>query len=122
MGFFQKLLAFERLESQYDDSVQIEIKENIEKRVEGIASLRICADLCNRSKHLMLTKTIREDAQVTERSVIVHAPVLSMDNNENAKLKCTSTYEHVVTLGDGSKRVALEVARQAVKDWEKLLK
>lgn len=107
---------------KYDDSVSSNIQNSIEKDALNYLSLRICSDLCNRSKHLKLIRKIQEDAKITSRSTTVNVPTLSMNNENNAKLKCTSTCEHIITLQDGSKHVALEVASQAVADWENLLK
>ncbi len=106
---------------KYDDSISSDICKSIEEGALNFLSLRICADLCNRSKHLKLTRNIREDAKITSRNTTVNAPTLSMNNENNAKLKCASTCEHIITLQDGSEFVALEIARQAVKDWESLL-
>lgn len=82
----------------------------IEEYVEGNKELRICADLANRSKHLELNKSIREDAKITSRNVEI-----SLSTG-------TSTCEHIITLEDGSKHIALNVARKAVEAWDTLLR
>jgi len=43
-----------------------------EKYAKGNISLRICADIANRSKHLKLTFK-REDADIHKRNTIIHA-------------------------------------------------
>ena len=91
------------------------IKETVEKFVQSNKELRICADLANRSKHLELDRPPREDAKVTSRSTTIYAPVAGSD------LVGTSTCEHIITLGDGRKCMALDVARKAVKAWESFL-
>jgi hypothetical protein len=105
-----------------DDGVATDIQNNIESEALECLSIRICADLCNRSKHLKLTRSIREDAKISVRSVTIQAPPLSMNNEDNAKLKCVSSYEHIIKLQDGSRYSALEIARKSVEDWEILLK
>jgi hypothetical protein len=67
--------------------------------------------LCNRSKHLKLT-IIRKDAKVAHKNV-----TLKLGSGEPAV-----TYEHIIVLNDDSKYNALDVAREAVEEWEKLLK
>jgi len=91
------------------------IRKTVEKFVQSNKELRICADLANRSKHLELNEPPREDAKVTSRSVTIYAPTAGSDSVG------TSTCEHTITLGDGSKRIALDVARKAVKAWESFL-
>jgi len=89
--------------------IETKVGENIEKFVSNNKELRVCADLANRSKHLELTRHSREDAKVTSRNV-------NIDLNLG-----TSTCEHIITLGNGRKRIALDVAREAVEAWESFL-
>jgi len=81
----------------------------VENYVKGNVELRICADLANKSKHLELDKFSREDAEITSRNVNI---LLSTG---------TSTCEHIITLEDGSKHIAMDVARKAVEAWESFL-
>lgn len=77
----------------------------MEGTIEGSLNLRICADLANRSKHLRLTNK-REDADITRRSVTVKVGNPS-----------SSTCEHIISLDDGTEKVALVVAKAAVNEW-----
>jgi hypothetical protein len=116
-----------------DPDVADEIKGGKGKRIEEFVNsnkeLRICADLANRSKHLELDRSPREDAKVTSRSTIIcPAPIKVYRSADGSILPQadpdsvgTSTCEHIITLGDGSKRIALDVARKAVKAWESFL-
>ena len=98
-----------------DPDIGDEIKKTVEKFVRGNKELRICADLANRSKHLKLARSPREDAEVTSRSVTIYAPTAGSNSVG------TSTCEHTIILRDGSKCIALDVARKAVKAWESFL-
>jgi hypothetical protein len=90
-----------------DPVVPNQVKRTVEEFVRRNDELRICADLANRSKHLKLDRP-RDDAKITSRSVIVCVGGIS-------------TCEHAITLRDGSKRIALDVARKAVDAWESFL-
>ena len=94
-----------------DPEVEEEIRGGVEEFVSGNEELRICADLANRSKHLKLDRFVRDDARITSRNVIVYAPTAGSDSTG------TSTCEHTITLRDGHKRIALDVARKAVEAW-----
>jgi hypothetical protein len=99
-----------------DPMINKKIKSRVEKDISKVKSLRICSDLANRTKHATLTKHIKEDARITNRNVTIYAPVVGSSE------KCTSSCEHIITLKDGSKCKALDIARIAVKDWNNLLK
>ncbi len=77
----------------------------------------ICADIANRSKHLELRPDrIRKDARV--RGDI---GVAVGDAYDGAESPARATWDYVVVLGDGSSRPALDVARDAAKDWKTVL-
>jgi hypothetical protein len=98
-----------------DTSINITSSE-VKKYVKNNEELRICSDLAIKSKHMECTRTNYDNADITNRSVTIYAPC--MNTNE----KGTSTCEHTITLKDGRKRVALDVARKAVEAWENFLK
>ena len=97
---------------KYDSTLHSSITSRVETNVKKIPSICICADLCNRSKHSNLTKHIRKDARVAHKNVTI-----KLGNGEPV-----ISYEHIIVLKDGSKYNALDVARNAVEEWEKLLK
>ena len=68
-----------------------------------------------RSKHLKLTRHIRKDASISGREIVavINERVGATDPDET---------EASVTLADGTTHKAVRVARQAVKDWEALIK
>jgi hypothetical protein len=86
---------------------------NITKEVKALIKnnmeLQICADLANRSKHLVRDKPPWQNAKIISRSV-------TMDLNIGA-----STSEHIIMLKDGSKYSALDVADKAVDIWRQFL-
>lgn len=98
-----------------DQAVPEAVRNNVEKDAKQYDALMICADLCNRSKHLELT-TIRKDARL--RGDI---KVLLSENIPTGESDSTVSWEYVVTLGDGSTRFALDVARTAMDAWKTLL-
>ena len=90
-----------------DDALPRNVCETVEDEVKKFESLMICADLANRSKHLEL-KNIRRDARaIAEIRLVVGESKISRD--------------YMVVLADGSKHPALDVARNAMKDWRTLL-
>jgi len=97
-----------------DTEVAVEIRQTVEDFVNKNEALRICADLANRSKHLRLDR-VRDDAKITSRSVTIYPPTAGSDSVG------TSTCEHTITFRDGKKRIALDVAREAVEAWERFL-
>lgn len=97
-----------------DPSVRADIASKVEGFVNNNLELRICSDLANRIKHLSLDR-VREEAEVTNRNVNIEVPLVGSD------ILGTSTCEHVITLGDGSKHIALDVARKAVENWTRFL-
>lgn len=97
------------------EKIKGENGDNIERFINSSEELQICADLANRSKHLELNRAPRIGAKVTSRSVTIYPPTAGSDSVG------TSTCEHTITLEDGSKRIALDVAKKAVKAWESFL-
>ena len=71
--------------------------------------LKIAADIANRSKHLDLKRPPRLDAKVTTYHIKAY---------DGSDQEASASYD--ITLGNGSVRDALTVARQAVADWEAL--
>jgi hypothetical protein len=84
--------------------------KELKKTLKECPSIKICADLANRTKHFELASNWF-DAEVTQRNVTV-----------NLGKRTHSTSEHIITLNDGTKKVALKVARDAVKEWKKFFK
>jgi hypothetical protein len=87
------------------DTTKQEVKDLIANNIE----LQICADLANRSKHVVFKIAPWQDAKITGRSVTI-------DLGRGA-----STSEHIIMLKDGSKYSALDVADKAVDIWSQFL-
>jgi len=81
----------------------------VENFVNSKLSLQICADLANRTKHLVLAEHIRKDAEITNRSVTIDLG------------KGKTIHENIITLQDGSKHVAENIAQQALDDWTQFI-
>lgn len=84
-------------------------EDEVEDFVNSQLSLQICADLANRSKHAILEKYIRQNADMKERSITI-------DLNQGITI-----YENMVALEDGSRHIAENIAQQAVDAWTKFL-
>jgi len=117
-----------------DLSVPEVIKGTKGKKVENYINknkeLQICADLANRSKHLELTDSRNNiNAEVTNRNVTIQVPTLHVTLSHDRKNIINSysdspgktTQELIITLSDGTKYNALNVARKAVELWGKYL-
>jgi len=91
-----------------DSTLPTTLCEQIEQIVARYPNIIVCADLANRTKHSNLTR-VRVDARFTQRNVTV-----------NIGNPTTSTSEHIITLGDGTKLVALAVAKSAIEEWKEI--
>lgn len=92
-----------------DPKVSDVIKSNIGVEIYQYESLRICADLANRSKHLVL-RNIRIDANIPGRQIVAVVGSTS-----------TVTWDYRIVIKDGKELKATAVAEQAVKDWEAMI-
>src|SRR6266540_239818 len=86
---------------------------NIEAEVKAVAAFMITADLANGTKHRVLTieKFIRKGAVISERIRSVRLRGGRPDENR-----------WPVTLRDGTKTTAQQVAEDVMKAWDVLLK
>ena len=87
----------------------------------------IAADLANRSKHLTLKRQNRLDARNTKKSVTVHVPCLSLHLNSktgesNTDGECRSEYFYTIATKDGSEYDAVQIAKEAIADWDTIIK
>lgn len=99
-----------------DDKLPTEITKVIEEQVKIYDSIMIAADLANRSKHYLLTKNIRKDAKPVKGVTIYPLPAGSGETGH-------ASYEFRITCRDRYDRtLAIDIAKQAVKDWNEILK
>lgn len=104
-------------------------RRKLNKKIYKSTSLRICADLANKSKHLVLDFK-QVDADIKSCSVTISVPIITIINDGNSELIHTSesvpvgttTWDYNITISDGSVHKASEVVKQAVADWEAILK
>jgi len=107
-----------------EDSI---IQFPIEKIVESYSSLKICADIANRTKHLKLYRQNRVDAKHVSTDVKVVVPINIQDilNNKNKPYPIIkaegSYYNYIIQESNGTKHKAVELANQIVKDWEEII-
>jgi hypothetical protein len=94
-----------------DTAIDSVHREPVECDVKKVDELVICADLCNRSKHLKLTRKC-VDADVTGRDITVSAAPPGKGYGE---------YNFKITIDDGRTFDAINVARISVKKWAGLL-
>ncbi|MGA3085431.1 MAG: hypothetical protein ABSE95_11635 [Thermodesulfobacteriota bacterium] len=91
-----------------DPGLPENLRDTIKDEAENCSSLKICADLTNRSKHLILDKYIRVDAKIKR-----------IDTTYDVKKRQTE-YRFYVETSDGNKMDGLSLAFQAVDDWKKI--
>jgi hypothetical protein len=92
-----------------DPAVSQQVRTSVERDVNGVPALRLAADLAIGSKHFDL-RSPREGATITQRHLIVH-----LGGQKGAEQR-----RDVSTTG-GSSTTAEQIARDSVKEWEKLL-
>ncbi len=112
-SFFQNCWHFKDW-LKNDPAVPTHITKRVEKDANDKPAIKICADLANRSKHVVLTR-IRVDAKITSRDTTVFI------GGTKESPDTFSVSEHTITLGDGSIHQARDVAKQAICEWEELL-
>jgi len=94
-----------------DPAINSVHQESVECDVKKVDELVICADLCNRSKHLKLTCK-RVDADVTGRNININTGPPGEGYGE---------YNFIITIDDGRSFDAITVARISVEKWAGLL-
>lgn len=99
----------------------------IESIVDSYHSLKICADVANRTKHRLLTKKNRVDANHISTHVKIIIPV-SLEETLISKQKPYPTlkaegslYNYVIQDSSGLKYEAIDLAHQIVRDWEEII-
>jgi len=107
-----------------DDSI---ISSEIGKIAEEYSSLRICADLANRTKHSILTKKIRVDAKHIKTDVRIIIPSSLNDTISNSSkdiqiMKAEgSLYKYIIEDNTGNEYDAIDLANKIVADWEEII-
>ena len=94
-----------------DPSAPIALKVNIEQKVKASRELRVCADLANGTKHMVLREsTKREGATISSAQV-----------NIKVGPDSSISVQHLITLDDGSVTIAEEFADHVVLAWTQLI-
>ncbi|MCF6150442.1 MAG: hypothetical protein E3K37_17540 [Candidatus Kuenenia sp.] len=102
-----------------DPGVPSSVSSAIEDAVNEYESLMICADLANRSKHLKLQR-VRLDATMPGRYIVATINETISAQKPSAATSVIS-WDYKITLQDGSECWAMDVAEQAIADWETLI-
>jgi hypothetical protein len=106
-----------------DKTIPITVRKRVEKDIRKCRYLRICGDLANRSKHLRLTKrrngkeVPRKGAKMVRRILVGIAEVYPTGDSEGSV-----AYDDTVIRVTGSEIGAVELARKAIGQWDRLLK
>ncbi len=90
-----------------DPSVLSNVSQSIERLVAASPSLMICADLANGTKHLKL-KDPRVGAKPSHCN-------LTIVPGESSKV------EYLVDSGSGTQQNSLDLARECLREWERIL-
>jgi len=104
-----------------DPQISPDIGSKIEEKINASQTLKIIADLANRSKHFRLDKK-REDANLTGVGVTIEVPVLSISpekkeaNSESSKSK----YHITIKTANSHTFDGLQLAKDAVKEWDRI--
>ena len=101
-----------------DTSIPRPLRDQIVSQAhdESEENLRICQDLCNRSKHLSLTRNIQREANVNPgHNVNVFPPAAGGTDHRE------SEYTHNVLLPNGTRYIAQELAMRIVDDWVRII-
>lgn len=106
-----------------DNSIK---KIPIEKITSSYNSLKVCADLANRTKHHQL-KTKRVDAKHSRTDVTIVVPIdlpdlLKRNERPAPIIKAKgSFYNYVINDNMGNNYNAIDLAKEIVKDWEEII-
>lgn len=95
-----------------NQTVKQKVKDEIHKKEACIVkypNILICADLANLSKH-MNNKSSESGARITNRNMTFYLG------------KGEAISDHIITLDNGTKYHAKDVARRAVQEWEGFMK
>lgn len=98
-----------------DSSIPQAVRDQVVSDAEAERSLQICADLCNRSKHLQLNRS-RHDADVNPGHNITVFP--SSAGRSDSR---DSQYTHNIVLPDATRKIPQDLCRQIVDDWTRIL-
>ena len=93
-----------------DEALDATAREGVVAAAHGEWTLQICADLANRTKHLVLDKRSRHDAETVRRDVIV-----ALDETTSP------TWTHHISLKSGETIIAQDLAKDVVQTWQRLL-
>jgi hypothetical protein len=95
--------------------------QEIEAAVNKSISLRLCGDLANGAKHLVLSSDPRRPPKVAADTMIGARNYAAMVGEPGGPLAGTMLVRYTIVAG-GQSWNAFDVATEAVRDWERFLK
>ncbi len=95
---------------RHDPEISQEVKDSIWEDVKGSKTIQIVADMANGSKHFATDPKL-------EWTGVAEAPTQVIRNQDG-----TSTFRHYLQVPDGSQITALDMAEQAMRAWQEILK
>ena len=94
--------------------------EDLEKELNDHEALLICGELANRGKHYKFTPLRRQNRSTRpQTNARMGGSKWKVRIGDPIK---TTTEDYTITFPDGSVRLAIDVARQALADWQTVLK
>ncbi len=99
-----------------DPSVPAAVRSRVENEVKKHQVLMICADLANRSKHLHLTRN-RTGARSGGKNVVA----VIKEKLSTSESTSSISWNHQITLQNGSTLAAVQLGRDAVAAWKQVL-
>ena len=100
-----------------DDSAPRSLAAYIEDLCKAYRSLMLCADIANATKHLRLDRSPRLGGQVVAQ-IMVQMTESFVTGESTGQVR----YVYKITDAAGNSDDALSVARQALNDWESLIR
>jgi len=107
-----------------DPQIKSGVGKKIEDKINESDALRKVADLANRVKHFHLKpKMIRgNNANVASIGVTMTPPNLTLESEETDLASCTVKYRVIIKTDRGDKIDGLQLAKDAVKEWDEIFK
>ena len=91
---------------------------NIEEECKKYSSLMLCADLANKFKHLILTKS-RKDADIAGYGVTIYVSTIGASHKNRHPAKSKFTF--LVKDKEGNKYKAIDLVKEIITDWQKII-
>jgi len=107
-----------------DPQTKSGVGHKVEDKITDSAPLRMVADLANRVKHFCLKPNMIKgnNANMASIGVTMMPLSLTLESEETDPASCTVKYRVIIKTDRGDKIDGLQLAEDAVKEWDKILK